>query len=334
MKSSKLLSFLVLFALPVGSYGQAAGGPAVPAPPTEPAEDLRTRNSMSQSEVKHLAEQIEQWKRMDGTGVPPRLVKARVTTMLRALKVNCVVSDAAYRGPGPVDVAQEIYEATCEDGMGYLLMLQGSELKGLSCLAAGGDESQVKCALPLNADGKVVAGKLLSRNQVDCTVRDMKWLGTSAAGLDHVEVTCEGGAGYVLRSPRLGASGELQVLSCQEAIKNGVACELSHSGSASASSSGVDSRPSLAWFKDALSRNGVHCENRRARIVGREQLKRRYLVEFECADRPDGLVAFVPSAGDTVNSFESMDCASAAARGVRCEWGSTDKSPAVSEVKH
>ena len=46
---------------------------------------------------------------------------------------------------------------------------------------------------------------------------------------------------------------------------------------------------------------------------------RRYLVEFECSDRPEGLVAIVPPAADTVNPFESMNCALAAERGIRCE---------------
>jgi len=324
MKSPKLLAFLVLFALPVETYAQAGGGAAVPAPRTEPTEDLRTRNSMSQSEIKRLAEQVEQWKRVEGTGVSPRVAKSRTAAMLRALNVSCVVSDAAYRGPGPVGDAQNVYEASCDDGMGYLLMLQGSELKGLSCLEAGGGESQVKCALPSNADGKVIARTLLSRNHVDCTVRDMKWLGANAAGLDHVEVACESGAGYVLASPPLGAGGKVEALTCQDAIKNGVACQLTPSASAPTSPA-PDSRPTLAWFKEALSRNGINCETKRARIVGREQLKRRYLVEFECADRPDGLVAFVPSVGDAVNSFESMNCAAAANRGVRCEWVSDGK---------
>jgi hypothetical protein len=76
----------------------------------------------------------------------------------------------------------------------------------------------------------------------------------------------------------------------------------------------------LSWFKEELSRNGVGCETKRARIVGRESIKRRYLVEFDCADRPEGLVAFVPPAGDTAHPFESMTCALAAARGIRCEW--------------
>ena len=63
----------------------------------------------------------------------------------------------------------------------------------------------------------------------------------------------------------------------------------------------------------------MSCQTKRARIVGRESIKRRYLVEFECSDRPEGLVAFVPPAGDTVNPFESMSCTSAAERGIRCE---------------
>ena len=36
---------------------------------------------------------------------------------------------------------QHIYEAACEDGMGYLLMLHDSTLTGISCLATGRDES-------------------------------------------------------------------------------------------------------------------------------------------------------------------------------------------------
>ena len=86
---------------------------------------------------------------------------------------------------------------------------------------------QVKCALPANSDGKVMAGAVLRRNDIECKVRDLKWLGTSAANLDHIEVACEGGGGYVMRSPQPGSSGKLEVLGCQDAIKQGVACELS-----------------------------------------------------------------------------------------------------------
>jgi hypothetical protein len=35
----------------------------------------------------------------------------------------------------------------------------------------------------------------------------------------------------------------------------------------------------------------------------------------------------VPTAGDTVNPFEAMNCLTAAGRGVRCEWANRDTPP-------
>jgi hypothetical protein len=273
---------------------------------------------MSQSDLKRLAEKMDQWNRVDGAGVPPRLAKSRTTAMLAVLKVPCSVTDAAYRGTAPNDAEQRVYEAACEEGMGYLLMLKDTLLTGASCLASGREASPLKCALPANSDGKSMAGSVLNRNNIPCTVREVKWLGTSAAKLDHVEVACEGDISHVVRSPQPGQDGKLEVVSCQDAGKQGIACALSPNAPA-APESIADSRPTLSWFKEALGRNGVACETKRARIVGRESIKRRYLVEFECSDRPEGLVAFVPPAGDTVNPFESMNCASAAERGIQCE---------------
>jgi hypothetical protein len=310
MKYLTLLSVVTMLALPIESFAQAAGpSNSGAAGRQEPGGDNLGRDTLSQSDLKRLAEKIDQWNRVEGkAGVPPRVAKTRTTAMLAVLKVSCVVSDAAYRGTAPADAEQHIYEAACEDGMGYLLYLQESSLNGTSCLAVGQDESGVKCALPANSDGKVMAGAVLNRNHIRCNVRDLKWLGASAANLDHTEVACEGSGGYVVRIPRPGSSGKLDILGCEDAIKQGIACELSSD----------DSRPSLPWFKEALRRNGVSCQTKSARIVGRESIKRRYLVEFECSDRPEGLVAFVPPAGDTVNSFESMNCAAAAERGIRC----------------
>jgi hypothetical protein len=319
MKLLTLLSLLTVLALPVESSAQAGPGNAGAAGRQEPGVGILTRDTLSPSDVKRIAEQIDQWKRVERNGsVAPRVAKSRATAMLAALKVSCGVSDATYRGTAPNDTQQHIYEAACDDGMGYLLILQHSELTGISCLEAGRDGSPVKCALPANSDSKLMAGSVLTRNHIPCTVRDVKWLGTSAANLDHTEVVCEGDTSHVLRRPRPGSVGELAVVSCQDAIKQGVACELSPLVP-SVTAPIADFRPTLSWFKEALSQNGVSCLTKRARIVGRESIKRRYLVEFECSDRPEGLVAFVPPAGDTANSFESMSCPSAAERGIRCE---------------
>lgn len=249
MKLSTLLSILAVLILPVESPAQTVVAPNAGASGRqEPGGDNLSRDTLSQSDLKRLTEKIEQWNRVEGNvGVPPQVAKVRTTAMLTVLKLACEVSEASYRGTAPDDAGQQVYEAACENGMGYLLRLKHSVLTGVSCLASDREESPVKCTLPGNTGSEL--------------------------------------------SP----------------------------GVASAAPPNGDTRPSLSWFKEALSRNGVSCESKRARIVGRESIKRRYLVEFECPDRPEGLVAFVPPAGDTVNSFESMNCLSAAERGIRCE---------------
>jgi hypothetical protein len=176
----------------------------------------------------------------------------------------------------------------------------------------------VKCALPANSDSKALAAAVLRGKAKACSVRDVKWLGVDAGNRDHVEVACEAVAGYVLRYPRPGRRGEIEVLGCEEAGKSGVRCQLS--AAASAPGGETDSRPTLAWFKDALARQGVSCATKRARIIGRESVKRRYVVEFECEGRPEGLITYVPAEGDTVNAFESMNCVTAASRGLQCQF--------------
>jgi hypothetical protein len=79
-------------------------------------------------------------------------------------------------------------------------------------------------------------------------------------------------------------------------------------------------RPTLQWFKDALSKNGVACDVKKARVVGRESIKRRYIVEYQCPQQPHGVVAYVPSNADTVNPFEWIDCEAAAARKLACQF--------------
>ena len=317
MKILTLFSVLTVLVLPVESFAQGIPNSGA-AGREQPGEQVMTRDTMSQADLKRLAEKLDEWKRVDGAGVPPRVAKVRTAAMLKVLSVPCDVSEAVYRGTAPEAADRHIYEAACKDGLGYLLLLQGSTLRGVICLSAGEEAPPAKCVIPANSDSKVMAGSVLTRKDIPCKVREIKWLGINAANLEHIEVACESGGGYVLRSPLPGSSGKLDVVGCDEATRQGIACKLSPQA-ASATDSKADSRPSLEWFKEALARNGVSCQTKRARIVGRESIKRRYLVEFECSDRPEGLVAIVPPVGDTVNPFESMNCASAAERGIRCE---------------
>jgi hypothetical protein len=332
MRAIQILISGAFLAVSIPGFGQVPPG-AGPGGlgSAEPKEDSHSKDSVSQSDLKHLAELVDQWNRIEGnSGVPPRVAKVRARQMLKVLHVTCDVKDAAFQGRTPAQAGTGnpdtyLYEAACSDGMGYALNVQGNTLTGTSCLVAGRDGSKVSCALPANADSKAMAATVLRNNSIQCAVKDIKWLGSDTANRDHVEVACDDG-GYIVRSPRPGTVGKLDVLNCQEAGKQGIACEQTPVAAGAAhSTTDADARPPLSWFKDALAKNGVSCETKQARIVGRESIKRRYLVEFQCTERPQGLVAIVPAAGDTTNTFEALDCDAAALRGVRCQFKADGK---------
>jgi hypothetical protein len=155
----------------------------------------------------------------------------------------------------------------------------------------------------------------------------VKWLGQGGTPkADYTEVACADGQGFVLRTPTPGSiAGNIDVIGCKDAASHGAQCQLSASSvpaaaAAASAASAVEQRPTLQWFKEALAKNGVSCDVKKARVVGRESIKRRYLVEFQCPQQPRGLVAYVPSPGDTTNPFESIDCDAAAQRKITCQF--------------
>jgi hypothetical protein len=74
----------------------------------------------------------------------------------------------------------------------------------------------------------------------------------------------------------------------------------------------------MQTFRDALKQNDVNCQPTNMRMIGRESIDKRYVVEVQCQEQPNGLVAFIPVAGNT-NKFETIDCTAAVERQIRCE---------------
>jgi hypothetical protein len=301
-----------------------------------------TMGYMSQGDVKGLADFVDTTRLLERKDLVPKAVAAkRSTAILKALAVSCQVTQAQHVAAGKsmndgksVDVG--LYEVACANGMGYLLTVRDfSMASGISCLAAsatqpgeGSDQAKVdsKCHLPANADLNEMATTLMRNAGTQCAASKVKWLGESAEPkLDYTEVACGDDRGFVLRTPAPGAAGNIDIVSCQDAVAHGARCQLTRDTAAAptAGTAGgapaAQTRPALQWFKDALSKNGVTCEVEKARIVGRESIKRRYIVEYQCPQQPHGVVAYVPSEGDTVNPFEWVDCATAASRKLPCQ---------------
>jgi hypothetical protein len=146
------------------------------------------------------------------------------------------------------------------------------------------------------ASTKAVVATILSRAGKVCAIRDLKWLGQSAASnTDYLEVACEDGEGLVVRSPLPGSLPAVRVDTCCESGQRGVPCRLSGDAVTAA-------------LKNSLARPGVACDAEGVRPIGRETIKRRQVVEFFCPkQQPNGLVAFLPVEGVPA-PFEAIDC--------------------------
>ena len=75
----------------------------------------------------------------------------------------------------------------------------------------------------------------------------------------------------------------------------------------------------MASFRETLAKNNVVCSatDGTTHVLGEIKDKKQYVVEFACAQKPKGLIAYIPQAGSTA-PFEAVDCPTAAKRGAFC----------------
>ena len=249
--------------------------------------------------------------------------------LLKTLQISCSVTNAALlvagtvQGkPGAKGTAATVYEVACAEGMGYILESQGTEQPvGNSCVhaedarardVAKGAKPSFFCTLPENKDVYAYVARLIeSGKSVACTVKDLQWFGRSnATHSEYSEAVCKEGNGFLVRTPEPGSQSPTMVMSCAEAAEQGIKCALTDAGP-------VKTPMTLDTFKEALAHNGVSCKIDEIRLVGREEVRKRYVVEYRCADQSASAVAFLPLEGNTA-PYDAVDCAKAAKSGVNC----------------
>jgi hypothetical protein len=248
--------------------------------------------------------------------------------LINALQLSCEPIDVALVGRGSASaggrtVEAHAYEVACSNGMGYILVSQGSQRPiAMSCFAADarhtagvaqGENADLECQLAANKDLKVMAASQMTTAATKCVVSEVRWFGLSASSQsDYSEVACADGTGFLVKIPQTAKSGAASVMSCQEAARQGLNCRLTDGGPAA-------TPVTMQTFRDALKQNDVNCEPLHMRMIGRESVAKRYVVEVQCQEQPNGLVAFIPVAGNT-SKFETLDCAAATERQIRCEF--------------
>lgn len=340
------LAFSLILVSSAFAQSPPAGAGGVPQAAGPEKQQIYTRDTIATEDLRKLADFMDNESIIERKDlVSSRIANERVGRALALLKVDCKIINAAHVAEvtgkewGWKNASVGLYEAACESGAGYLVTLRDThEASATLCFAA---ESQIKepakasraerCLLPENAVPNMRAQKMLGTFGINCAVDASQWLGESATlHLDYIESRCKDGQGYVIHVPVPGSPGTAGAMSCEQSATVGIPCTWAqHTQSAS-----DDARPDLNWFKEQLKRAGVSCDVLQARIVGREKIRRRYVVEFQCRDNPNGLVAFVPPDSTNAKDFESMDCIAAAVRGVRCEYSPVVKPMGATDTTH
>jgi hypothetical protein len=318
----RLAATIIAFAVFGGGYVSLSR--AVPAPPADPVpHGMQSGFSLPLGGADML-------KLHDATDRERLDAKEESGKLISAIQLSCELSDAALVGRGSVKtdgktIEVKAYEVACSNRTGYILVSQGLQRPtAMSCFAADaqhtagaakGENSDLYCQLAVNKDAKAMAASLMTTAGTKCVVSDVRWFGLSASSqTDYSEVACADGAGFLVKIPQTGPSAAVSVMSCREAAKQGLNCRLTDGGP-------VSMPVTMQTFRDALKQNDVNCEPLHMRMIGRESVAKRYVVEVQCQDQPNGLVAFIPVAGNT-GKFETLDCAAAIERQIRCELAS------------
>ena len=297
----------------------------VPGGMDNPSESAATDQITKFGNYDTVAKRLSKQDKARGKTVADLLAqdKADATSLVKSLQLSCNVTNAILVTEGTetedgATVNTRTFEVSCSTGIGYFLVSkQPGKPVGFTCFGAdatraadvaAGRKPNVVCGLPENSDMKAMASAILKSSGRSCPVRDYRWIGQSAkSSTDYTEIACSD-HGFIVASPLPGSTATLKVVACRDAYLQGIPCKLSDNGAPVAT---------MQTFRDALAQHQVTCTATDSRLVGKESIKQRHIVEFQCPEHPKGLVAYIPLEGNTA-PFETVDCAAAAKRGIKC----------------
>lgn len=220
---------------------------------------------------------------------------AAVDKYIAAANNGCVVKDKRFVGVSKDN--STFYEASCQDGKGYIYKVSaaGALAETYECAKAtsilGGctltdarqaqnEQAALYTRLATNAGGK-------------CDVEKYALFPTRNPREEVVEMVCKGGPGAIGIFP---AGGKGQVVDCGRAPVAGYKCSL-----------GADNTGYSSLTADLKKFNYNSCEVSNSRVVGKTEKGTTY-VEVACADKLKGYMIEYQST-PTVTAVQAIGCA-------------------------
>jgi hypothetical protein len=329
------------------AYSQGASAGALPQNAGADFGEDRSTLGLNPEQAKRIANYIDRSVAMNRSAIKNKPSKEELTLraneLISVLHLACVLKNVDLAGELTQTIdgklfRNSLYEISCEDGIGYFLNSQDRIKKegakpdrpkadtsyAISCMSAdklhdddikqGKTASEFYCHLSDNGGGdmRAVGQALLTKAGVTCNVTQFKWFGARQDSKTEIsEAECDNGQGYLLETALPGNKYQIKATSCADAIRNGLECKMTK----------VAKPVTLATFKEYLEKSSISCKIKdydQIALLGKENTKQRYVVEFKCTEQPKGLVAFIPLDGNQ-NPFETVDCERIKQFGIACK---------------
>jgi len=249
-----------------------------------------------------------------------------LTPLAKTRTPGCTVAKARWIAE---DANREgvFYELACKDGSGAVYNIpnpaKSDQSVGLmTCLQTEG--TPLACKLSDHAAAIKVLTGAAKKARADCELSDARYIG-GKNGTDYYEAACATPPGFVMA---LDSSLKVQAtFGCDKAQAIG-GCKFTDMATAKAAS---DAQATQAQARADAQRDAYAAALQAAQVacafdtfakIGTQSDTGREVVEFHCAEKPNGLLAFLP--GKSGGTFESYDCMAAHTLEVKCRLTGDD----------
>jgi hypothetical protein len=243
--------------------------------------------------------------------------KAVLSPLMTKAGVAC--TPTAVRGIGQTKT-NTLYEVACQEGSGYVTIASApfdasKPIQAQNCNNFDDGAGNIKCTLTDKATRLSVADKLVAQANNGCTVKDRRFVGTSADGADFYETSCADGKGYIYKM----TSGKLaQSWDCGHAGNILGGCQLTDSRQAQSDEA--------ALYTKLAKQAGSSCDV--AKYADFPQHGNDEVVELVCKDGASAIGIF-PASG----KGQVLDCGHALVQGYRCSMGKADYSALTADLQ-
>jgi ribosomal protein S27E len=233
-----------------------------------------------------------------------------------AASVPCQVDAGVWRGR-TTDGADR-YEVGCAGADGYWIEVAstGAIANTIDCLEVV--RAGQTCEFTTTQEQiATIRAKVEGSSAPACDIQQAVSRGANANGRFY-EVKCADNSGYIFRTSAEGVMAE--AFPCLQATHIAGGCQLTDI-------SGVVQAQAQSRLEQVTAL-GFPCAVTQEAMLGRESSgQMRELYEFQCSDRPLGVIAFFPTQG--TGEVAAMDCLSVRVRGSSCRFTTEDQLKAV-----